>query len=48
LTNHRPFSHSRSSGATSSIAEATIRALSRTLRAASAAAAPLTGVEREP
>jgi hypothetical protein len=53
LTNQRagPFAvpdHSRSSGETSSIAAATIRARSRTLRATTAAAAPLTGVEREP
>ena len=40
LTNQRPFSHSRSSGETSSIAAATSRALSRTLRATSAVAAP--------
>ena len=40
--------HSRSSGDTSSIAEATIRARSRTLRATTAAAAPETGVDREP
>ena len=38
----------RSSGATSSIAAATSRARSRTLRAAIAVAAPLTGVERDP
>ena len=51
FTNQRaggPFSHSRSCGAASSIAAATTRARSRTLRATSAVAAPLTGVEREP
>jgi len=40
--------HSRSSGETSSNGEATIRARSRTLRATTAAAAPETGVDREP
>ena len=48
LTNQRPFSHSRSDGATSSIAAATSRACSTTLRATTAAAAPDTGVERLP
>ena len=48
FTYQRPFSQARSSGATSSIAEATSRARSRTLRATIAVAAPLTGVDREP
>ena len=46
FTNQRPFSHSRSSGEHSSMAAATMRALSRTRRAAIATAAPDTGVER--
>ena len=48
LTNHLPFSHSRSSGDTSSMAAAISFALSRTRRVATATAAPDTGVEREP
>ena len=47
-TRHLPSAHSRSSGETSSMAAATIRARSRTLRATMAAAAPDTGVDREP
>ena len=43
-----PFCHSRSATDTSSIPEAMIWALSRTLRATSAAAAPDTGVDRLP
>ena len=48
LTWNEPFSHSRSATDTSSMPEAMICALSRTLRATSAAAAPETGVERLP
>ena len=48
LTTQRPFSHSRSSGLVSSITAAISFAFSRTLRAASATAPPLTGVERLP
>ena len=48
LTEKRPFSHSRSSGRVSSMAAAIAFALSRTLREASATAAPLTGVDRLP
>jgi hypothetical protein len=44
----RPATHSRSCGATSSIAAATSRARSRTFRAATTVAAPETGVERDP
>ena len=43
-----PFSHSRSATDTSSIPDAMILALSRILRATSAAAAPDTGVDRLP
>ena len=48
LTWNEPFSHSRSATETSSIPDAMICALSRTLRDTSAAAAPDTGVERLP
>jgi hypothetical protein len=48
LTWKDPFSHSRSATDTSSMPAAMIRALSRTLRATSAAAAPDTGVDRLP
>ena len=48
LTCQRPCCHSRSSGAHSSAAAAMMRALSRTRWATTAAAAPDTGVEREP
>ena len=48
LTWKEPFSHSRSATDTSSMPEAMMRALSRTLRATSAAAAPETGVDRLP
>ena len=43
-----PFCHSRSATETSSIPEAIRRALSCTLRATKAAAAPETGVDRLP
>ena len=43
-----PRCHSRSSGATSSMWAAMSRACSRTLRVTSTAAAPETGVDREP
>lgn len=48
LTRKEPLSHSRSATETSSMPEAMIRALSRTLRATRAAAAPETGVDRLP
>ena len=48
FTNQRPFSHSRSSGATSSIAEATIARPVAHLAGDERRAAPLTGVERDP
>ncbi len=47
-TNQRPRSHSRSAGSTSSMAEATMRARSRTFLATIAVAAPDTGVDRDP
>ena len=47
-TNQRPSAQSRSAGSTSSMAEATIRARSRTFLATIAVAAPDTGVDREP
>ena len=46
LTENLPGSHSRSSSAASSRCAAILRALSRILRAAMAAAAPATGVDR--
>ena len=48
LTWKDPFSHSRSAIDASSMPEAMIFALSLTLRATSAAAAPDTGVDRLP
>ena len=48
LTWNEPFSHSKSATETSSMPDAMIFALSRTLRATNAAAAPETGVDRLP
>jgi hypothetical protein len=48
LTWNEPFSHSRSATLASSMPDAMILALSLTLRATSAAAAPDTGVDRLP
>ena len=48
FTCQRPWFHSRSSGEHSSAAAAMMRALSRTRRVTTAAAAPDTGVDREP
>ncbi|CFR88572.1 Uncharacterised protein [Mycobacterium tuberculosis] len=48
LTWNFPFSHCKSATETSSMPEAMILALSRTLRATSAAAPPETGVDRLP
>ncbi len=47
LTENLPFVHSRSSSLASSRWAAILRDLSRILRAATAVAAPATGVERE-